>query len=70
MLYVAVAVEVSGAQRQRPVSFVRDVQPLFAYVVETERRFYLANHVDRSVRNVGRVAPRSGKRQDRTAIPW
>lgn len=24
----------------------RDVLPLFRYVVETERRFYLANHVD------------------------
>jgi Protein of unknown function (DUF2469) len=24
----------------------RDVLPMFAYVVETERRFYLANHVD------------------------
>jgi hypothetical protein len=24
----------------------RDVLPLFGYVVETERRFYLANHVD------------------------
>jgi hypothetical protein len=24
----------------------RDVLPLFSYVVETERRFYLANHVD------------------------
>ena len=24
----------------------RDVVPMFAYVVETERRFYLANHVD------------------------
>jgi hypothetical protein len=24
----------------------RDVVPMFSYVVETERRFYLANHVD------------------------
>lgn len=24
----------------------RDVLPMFAFVVETERRFYLANHVD------------------------
>ena len=24
----------------------RDVLPMFAYVIETERRFYLANHVD------------------------
>ena len=24
----------------------RDVLPMFSYVVETERRFYLANHVD------------------------
>jgi hypothetical protein len=24
----------------------RDVLPMFKYVVETERRFYLANHVD------------------------
>ncbi len=29
----------------------RDVLPLFAYVVETERRFYLANSVDLQVRN-------------------
>ena len=28
----------------------RDVVGLFAYVVETERRFYLANHVDLQVR--------------------
>jgi len=24
----------------------RDVLPMFAFVIETERRFYLANHVD------------------------
>jgi hypothetical protein len=29
----------------------RDVVGLFSYVVETERRFYLANSVDVSVRN-------------------
>ena len=29
----------------------RDVQPTFSYVVETERRFYLANGVDMRVRN-------------------
>lgn len=28
-----------------------DVLPMFAYVVETERRFYLANRVDVQVRN-------------------
>jgi len=27
-----------------------DVLPMFRYVVETERRFYLANHVDMNVR--------------------
>ena len=31
----------------------RDVLPMFSYVVETERRFYLANHVQLDVRNVG-----------------
>jgi hypothetical protein len=31
----------------------RDVVGLFAYVVETERRFYLANQVDLQVRSVG-----------------
>ncbi len=31
----------------------RDVLPMFAYVVETERRFYLANQVQLDVRNVG-----------------
>ena len=30
----------------------RDVLPMFQYVVETERRFYLANSVDLHVRNV------------------
>ncbi len=29
----------------------RDVLPLFGYVVETERRFYLANSVDVAARN-------------------
>jgi hypothetical protein len=29
----------------------RDVLPMFTYVVETERRFYLANGVDVQVRN-------------------
>ncbi len=29
----------------------RDVLPLFSYVVETERRFYLANHVDMELRD-------------------
>ena len=35
----------------------RDVIKLFKYVVETERRFYLANKVDfqRAVRRTGRV---------------
>lgn len=28
----------------------RDVLPMFAYVVETERRFYLTNHVKLDVR--------------------
>src|SRR5450759_32903 len=31
----------------------RDIVRQFAYVVETERRFYLANSVDLQVRNVG-----------------
>ncbi len=31
----------------------RAVVPLFAYVVETERRFYLANQVDVAVRSDG-----------------
>ncbi|MGQ0744259.1 MAG: DUF2469 family protein [Acidimicrobiales bacterium] len=30
----------------------RDVLPLFSYVVETERRFYLANSVDLTVKEV------------------
>lgn len=29
----------------------KDVAPIFTYVVETERRFYLANEVRKSVRN-------------------
>ena len=28
----------------------KDVLPMFSYVVETERRFYLANVVERNVR--------------------
>ena len=31
----------------------RDVVGLFSYVVETERRFYLANHVDLKPRSAG-----------------
>jgi hypothetical protein len=31
----------------------RDVLPMFAYVIETERRFYLANKVDLTVENEG-----------------
>lgn len=31
----------------------RDVVGLFSYVVETERRFYLANNVDLQVRSAG-----------------
>ena len=31
----------------------RDVLPMFAYVVETERRFYLANGVNLNVENEG-----------------
>lgn len=33
----------------------RDVVPMFAYVVETERRFYLANRVDVAPREDGWV---------------
>ena len=29
----------------------KDISPTFAYVVETERRFYLANEVDKRVRD-------------------
>ena len=29
----------------------KDVAPMFTFVVETERRFYLANEVNRNVRN-------------------
>jgi Protein of unknown function (DUF2469) len=32
----------------------RDVVGLFSFVVETERRFYLANHVDLQVRSADR----------------
>ena len=31
----------------------KDVSPMFSYVVETERRFYLANSVDLQVREAG-----------------
>jgi hypothetical protein len=31
----------------------KDVCPMFSYVVETERRFYLANEVKRTVRDDG-----------------
>lgn len=31
----------------------RDVAPMFRYVVETERRFYLANEIERTVRVEG-----------------
>ncbi len=31
----------------------RDVSPTFRYVVETERRFYLANSVDQVIHNEG-----------------
>ena len=31
----------------------RDVLPMFSYVVETERRFYLTNQVQLDVRNEG-----------------
>ena len=33
----------------------KDVSPTFAYVVETERRFYLANEVDRTVHDAGGI---------------
>lgn len=33
----------------------RDISPTFSYVVETERRFYLANEVDRVVHDSGGV---------------
>jgi len=32
----------------------KDVCPMFSYVVETERRFYLANKVEQIVRDEGR----------------
>ena len=31
----------------------KDVCPMFTYVVETERRFYLANHVEQHIRTEG-----------------
>ena len=44
----------------------RDVVPMFAYVVETERRFYLANSVDIVPKNEdGRVVLRSHARATR-----
>jgi hypothetical protein len=36
----------------------RDVLPMFAYVVETDRRFYLANHVQVDQREDGWVEVR------------
>jgi Protein of unknown function (DUF2469) len=38
----------------------RDVLPMFAYVVETERRFYLANEVELTERDDGWVDVRLG----------
>jgi hypothetical protein len=38
----------------------RDVVPMFAYVVETERRFYLANKVELEPREGGWVEVRLG----------
>ena len=38
----------------------RDVVPMFGFVVETERRFYLANHVDVNPREDGWVEVRLG----------
>jgi hypothetical protein len=38
----------------------RDVVPMFAYVVETERRFYLANQVELSEHEGGWVEVRLG----------
>jgi Protein of unknown function (DUF2469) len=38
----------------------RDVVPMFAYVVETERRFYLANQVELTERDDGWVDVRLG----------
>ena len=38
----------------------RDVVPMFAYVVETERRFYLANRVELAERDDGWVEVRLG----------
>jgi hypothetical protein len=35
----------------------RDVLPMFTYVIETERRFYLANKVDLKVENEGSGQP-------------
>ena len=42
----------------------RDVVGLFAYVVETERRFYLTNAVD-----VSRAAPRAARSTSRSRCP-
>ncbi|HJS25704.1 MAG TPA: DUF2469 family protein [Actinomycetota bacterium] len=38
----------------------RDVVPMFAYVVETERRFYLANEVELTERGDGWIEVRLG----------
>ena len=38
----------------------RDVVPMFAYAVETERRFYLANEVELTERDGGWVEVRLG----------
>jgi Protein of unknown function (DUF2469) len=47
----------------------RDVVPMFAYVIETERRFYLANHVDVNVGDhlVGRRSSSAPKKPPRTS---
>ena len=41
----------------------RDVVPMFAYVVETERRFYLANEVELPEHGNGWVEARLGESQ-------
>ena len=43
----------------------RDVLPMFAYVVETERRFYLANQVELRARRAGRAVVRGRARATR-----
>jgi hypothetical protein len=37
----------------QPYTEYKDVSPMFSYVVETERRFYLANDVQQTVREAG-----------------